>query len=344
MDPELARRLSNVRWQDESTVAFSRHLDLDIMDYLNPPIRTTRKHVTLESVVDGRDVRNIWHTPKGDLQEVVRRSEDGNTSYRVKHQVERPEDLGILAFIFDDECVELDPAGVGNVALRSELVGDDGMLMLFCPGTPMGMMYRVYSGVEALVYCLADAPRAMRDLFRVMEENYQERFRLALRLRADAVVGMDDTSTTVVSPGMFEQHNLELTDERADLAHRAGKLYFHHSCGMIHDLLPLYRETRMDAVHAFTVPPTGDVTVSEGRRLLGDRITIIAGAGPMGGNMDDRNAAADAIREMYCGAEGGDHFIMNLAAYPDKTMEQTRFIVDECRKHMSPSSRLSRPQ
>jgi uroporphyrinogen-III decarboxylase len=90
----------------------------------------------------------------------------------------------------------------------------------------------------------------------------------------DIIVGMDDTSTTLISPDMFDEFNVELTNKRADLIHKYGKFYMHHSCGLIHDLLPIYRKTRMDAVHAFTTPPIGNVLFPESRKLLGDRIAI----------------------------------------------------------------------
>lgn len=332
MDPELAQKMKNVQWQDENTMVFSRYLGVDIMDYLNPPIRVTRNKVTIETHREGRDTTNIWHTPAGDLQEVVRVSEDGNTSYRIKHLVEEPKDLPALAAVFADEKLELDPAGVERVRQRSQAIGDDGMLMFFCPGTPMGMMYRVYSGVAPLIYCYADAPQALADLFKVMEANYQELYRLAATMAADALVGMDDTSTTAISPAMFEQFNMELTDQRTDIAHAAGKLYFHHSCGLIKNLLPIYRQTRMDAVHAYTVPPTGDTRIAD-RHLLGDRIVIIAGAGPMGNDMSDRAAAAAELKGMFEEAGDKKRFIVGISGYPDKTVEQTQFVVNECRKY-----------
>jgi hypothetical protein len=131
---------------------------------------------------------------------------------------------------------------------------------------------------------------------------------------------------------MFEACNLSLTDERTRIAHAHGKLYFHHSCGHIRDLLPLYRRTRMDAVHAFTVPPTGNVRIKDGRRLLGDRITIIAGVKELAGPMDDRAAVRRGIRRMIGEAEPWDHFILGVAAFPHRTMEQTKFVVDCCRE------------
>jgi hypothetical protein len=183
-----------------------------------------------------------------------------------------------------------------------------------------------------LAYLWNDAPSALRDCFTIMERNYLQRLSVGVQSDVDAVVGVDDTSTTAISPTMFEACNMELTDERARRTHAAGKLYFHHSCGLIRDLLPLYRQTQMDAVHAFTIPPTGNVTVSEGRRLLGDRITIISGVKQMEGSMNDLAAVRASIHRMIREGEPWDHFILALAAYPHRTMEQTKFVVECCRE------------
>ncbi len=125
---------------------------------------------------------------------------------------------------------------------------------------------------------------------------------------------------------------MALTNQRVRVAHAADKLYFHHSCGHIRDLLPLYRETNMDAVHGFTIPPVGNVTIAEGRRLLGDRITIFAGVNQLAGPMDELDAVRASIHQMITEAAPWDHFILGIAAYPNRTMEQTRFVVDCCRE------------
>jgi len=334
MEAELAEAMGVVEWCDESTLAFSRHLGIDVMDFFSPPVRVRRRNVAVERTEDSDTHTTTWHTPHGDLREVVRVCRAGRavSSNWTEHPVKGPGDLEAFASIFEDEVIETDDEGLERVARRRALIGDDGMIMLFVEGTPLGMMYRMYSGVATLAYLWADAPRALEDLFSVMERNYLRRLEVAAASQADVLVGMDDTSTTAISPAMFEASNVDLTNRRCRLAHEAGKLYFHHSCGLIRDLLPIYRRTKMDAVHAFTIPPTGDVTVGQGRRLLGEGITIIAGLGQLAGPMHDRAAVAESIRRMILEAEPWDRFILGLAAYPDKTMEETRFIVDCCRE------------
>ena len=333
MEPELETALGEVRWCDEATVTFSRWLGLDIMDYTNPPLRSVRSEVTIESRQDGNATITIWHTPTGELREVRRFAPEIGTSYLTEHLIKGPDDLEAMAFAFRDEQFEIDPTGAAALRARCELIGDDGMMMLFLPGTPMGMLVRVYSGVATLAYLCADCPGELEELFDAMEDSHRRQFELSATLCADALVGMDDTSTTAISPAMFERYCLDYTDHMADAAHAGGKLYFHHSCGLIRNILGLYRQTRMDAVHAFTIPPIGDVFVGEGRRLLGDRIVIIAGLTQLFGDMTDCAAVAASIGRMFEESAPGDHFVLNLAGDPEKGMAETRFIVDECRKH-----------
>jgi hypothetical protein len=335
MDPALAAALGEVHWGDTATVTFSRYLGLDIMDWYGLPMRITRRSVAVEETVAGDVTTRVWHTPQGDLREVIQVCRDPTgavSSNWTEHLVKGPEDLPAFAAIFEDEVIEPDPDAITRARERRKLIGDDGMILGAMDGTPLGMMFRMYSGVATLAYLWADAPEALRDCFAVMEANYLQRLKVGVQSDIDVVVSVDDTSTTAISPDMFEECNLALTDARADAAHAAGKFYFHHSCGLIKDLLPLYRRTKMDAVHAFTIPPVGNVTVAEGRRALGDRITIMAGVNQLAGPMDDRAAVREDIHRMIREAGAGDHFILGAAGYPNRTMEQTRFVVDCCRE------------
>jgi hypothetical protein len=336
MDPELAAALGEVRWGGTATVTLSRYLGLDIMDWFGmPAVRITRRNVEIEQTTEKESTTRLWHTPAGDLREVIRVCQDDTgavSSNWTEHLVKGPQDLAALAAIYEDEVIEPDPAGVEATRERRELIGEDGILLGVMAGTPLSMLVRVYSGVATLAYLWADAPEALKDCLAVMEDSYMRRLAVGVQSEIDVVVTVDDTSTTTISPTMFEACSLAVTDVRAEAAHAAGKLYFHHSCGLIRDLLPLYRRTPMDAVHAFTVPPCGDVTIAQGREGLGEAITIIAGVEPLAGPMDDREAVRAQVHAMATEARDFGPCVLNLAAYPHRTMEQTQFVVDCCRE------------
>ena len=189
MAPELAAAMGTVQWRDENTVRLSRYLGLDIMDYVGEPVRVQRRSVTVESCQQGDDTIETWHTPQGTLTQTRRRCREDGTSYLVEHLVKSPADLPVLAAVFEDETLTLDPDAVARIRQRRELIADDGILQCFIPGTPLGMMYRSYCRVETLAYLYYDAPQALRDLFTIMETNYQTRLKIALQSAADAFVG-----------------------------------------------------------------------------------------------------------------------------------------------------------
>lgn len=332
MGQALAEALREVRWSDESTVHFSRYLGLDIMDLFGAPLRCESRRVTQRRERQGDILVTTWHTPAGELRQVQRYSAGTDLWYTQEHMVKGKEDLPALAEVFADQEFALDPEGVAALRKRRELIGEDGIITMSLPGTPLGQMVRVHAGVETIAYLWADARAELHGLFAVMADNHERQFRLAAQLpEAEALVSMDDTSTTTQSPAMFAEFNLGYTDRLADLCHAAGKIYMHHSCGLIRDLLPLYRQTRMDAVHAFTVPPLGDVTIGEGKAALGPGIAILAGVVQLFGEMSDREKVRDSLEEMFAEA-GEENVAFWLIADPEKDMEETGWVAEECKR------------
>jgi len=336
MDPELAKALANVQWGDESTVVFSRSLGLDIADWCSSRIKECHQQVKVDAQKEenGRII-TTWQTSKGELRRVQQYSVDTGLYYTVEHEVKERDDLARLAGVFEDKDYYLTPEDRELHRARRQLIGDDGIMLCPVSGTPLGQMIRVHAGVETTAYLWADARREMHDLFRVMEEAHHRMVDLALTCENDVIVTVDDTSTTTISPEMFEEFCLGYTDRMVNAVHAVNKFYYHHSCGLIRDLLPLYRQTRMDAVHAFTIPPIGNVTVAEGRKLLGPDITIIAGFSSikLAINSGNRAETARGIETLFRDACPGNRFILNLAPEPCNTMEEMAFIVQESRKY-----------
>jgi hypothetical protein len=110
---------------------------------------------------------------------------------------------------------------------------------------------------------------------------------------------------------MFDRFNVDLTNKRADLCHRHGKLYLHHSCGLIRGLLPIYRKTRMDGVDAFTSPPIGNVGYAEGRNLLGTGYSIRSGLAS-GLYSFDQAAIQRHVMNRFADARKAGHVVLSV--------------------------------
>lgn len=330
MDPELAKAMPPA---EGSTAVLSRHLGLDIMDFFSPPCTLKRHKVKEETLQQPDGWTTLLTTPQGELRQVYKRPGKDGAPYCSEHYVKTAADLPLLASVFEDEELVLDPVAREYVRKRKAQVGDQGLIRGYMPGTPLGMMVRVYAGVETIAYLWADHRQELHRLFQVMEENHLNKFRLQASLGYDILYGTDDTSTTTISPAMFEEFCLGYTDRVVDACHAYGTLYAHHSCGLIHDLLDLYRQTRMDAVEAVYVKPVGNVTLADAKARLGPRITVMAALLELMGNMDDRETAAQSVARMFREAAPGDNIIFEMACEPNKTLADHEFVARECRKH-----------
>jgi len=334
MDPELAKAMPKVKWGDGSTATLSRYLDIDIMDFFGPPVKKNRRNVTVEQITTPNGWGTIYKTPHGELREMYGKVGPEGTRYCQEHLVKSAADFPALADIFEDEEFVLGSDAKEFVQKRKAAIGDQGLARCYMPGTPLGMMVRVYAGVETIAYLWADSRNEMHQLFKVMEENHLRQFRLCASLGYDILYGTDDTSTTTISPAMFEEFCLGYTDRVAEAVHAHGALYAHHSCGLIRNLLDLYRQTKMDAVDALYLKPIGNVdSIAAAKAHLGPRIVVMAALIQLMGNMNDRAAVGASIAQTFRDAAPGDNIIFAIASEPAKKIADHKFIARECKKH-----------
>jgi hypothetical protein len=326
-------------WSGHAAIAYSTLLGIDIAAWTEPPIKVHYKQCFFECKEEGNDTIKVLHTPLGDLREVVRTSEDRSTSYHVEHLIKEAKDLSKFASWCEDKTYTLDDEKSKAVSERANEIGQDGILISALSGTPLGMLIRVFAGPQTVAYLHADAPESLRDVFLVMEKNHAQEFSLCSGSAIDAVLGMDDTSTTTQSPAMFAAYCMDYTDRMAEIVHKHGKFYWHHSCGLIKDLLPLYKKTRMDAVHAFTEPHTGNVWINEGLQALGGTMAIIAGLQLMEKPLTNRSETSEGIKNIFKRALPGNNFILCLTPYQHLTMDEIHWLRDECRKYQKLTSR-----
>ena len=332
MEPGLTASLEGQPdWGPTGIIDFCRTLGLDIMDRVGPPVTSHNDSVVAHSEWEGEVLHNWWETPLGELHERKRRANVTAPYYTIEHALKTGLDLRILAGLFESEQFELDPAGVEALRERRALVGDGGIVTLSMPATPLGNLVRIYAGVEQLAYLHVDRPTELHDLLAVMEDNYLRQMRLAVTLEPEAVISYDDTSTTTISPTMFRDLEAPYINRAAGICHDAGKLYIHHSCGLLRDLLGWYAQTDMDAVDALCVKPIGDVTLAEARRRLGPGITIMASLVQLCQPPGDSETMRRSVEEMLGETAPGDNLVLILFADPRWTMAQTQALA-ECAK------------
>jgi uroporphyrinogen-III decarboxylase len=124
---------------------------------------------------------------------------------------------------------------------------------------------------------MADYPEEMDELIRVMHE---ERLRFLRCLLSpcpyDYIVSVENTSTTLLSPAIFEKYCWRHLNDYGGLIKAAGKSHILHMCGHLKALLPRINELPAVAIEAYTSPPVGNTTIADRVRLC-PRIAVIGG-------------------------------------------------------------------
>ena len=334
MDPELDAALGTIQWGDSSARILDEYLCLDALDACNPPIRLERRGVSEKHTAcdNGRTSTTTYTTSHGELREVQRRAQDDIPSYCTEHLVKSNDDLPALTDLFENATPVVDPAAVDRFRERKVRLGDRGLIFCALQGTPVGMMVRMYSGPETMAYLWADRDDRLRRLFKAMTECHVRQAQLLAELGFDLIYNMDDTSTTCISPAMFEEFCMDYTDRMADAVHARGVFYVHHSCGHIRRLLDLYRQTKMDAVDALNLAPPrgmGDIpALAEAFERLGPNIAILTGLGVRREQLDDE--CASDIRRVFRDAAPGRNIVFSAKG---ATITRMKFLAAECRSH-----------
>jgi hypothetical protein len=314
----------------ETFIPVSKFLGIDEYVFQAPPpfMKYLSGDVKEQHYTEGDINVGKITTHSGEIEE---RRKNG---FLLKPYIETAEDVTVFREYTESWRYKIMPDYVDTIKKMKEMVGENGIIRYYDNGTPLGMMYRVYSNIENIVYLAHDIPDQVNELFGVMENKYLQEMTFVLENapEIDVLVGMDDTSSTLVSPSMFEYFNAELTDKRVEKTEKYGKFYMHHSCGLLRHLLPVYKKTHMHGVDAFCRPPIGDITWDEGRNILGNKICICSGI--LGGlYFPDKETIIRSTREACEDAKAAGFIMLRLASPdPQHSIELIQIALDEARK------------
>jgi hypothetical protein len=194
------------------------------------------------------------------------------------------------------------------------------------------MSVRTYMGVETLAIAYKDSPSALRELLETIAESYYRCYEGIAAMPGDGTINYDDTTTYAISPSMFQELEMPFLNRSADILHGAGKLYVHHACGHVLELLHDFSHTRIDGFDGLAAPPIGNTTVSEARSGLGDGIVIMPFTEEYAMKSNEPATVRGYIRRMFEEAGSPNGFIVNICAPPAGPVESLWLAVDEAKQ------------
>lgn len=306
------------------TLRIQRRLGEDLMDRIGPNVVARDNSALRFTSTDREDgtVVQEWAMPEGTLSGVYRHSPDASTLFLEQHCIKDTRGYEILASVFADTRLRVDPDGVKAVAARLRDIGDEGILYSVGPASPIMDLMRVWVGIEKLVYDLVDHTDTVEHTMDIMAAKaYEEYELLAANTPANAIVFWEDVTSLHLSRTMFRKYALPFYRAVSDICHAHGKIVVLHTCGRFRAFYDLLLESGVDAIDWVTPPETGDVVFAEAQEAFRGRICVMGTVLPSVMRFEGPDAVERHVHEILAGVDTTRGFVLMAPAPMGSPME-----------------------
>ncbi|MBS3766967.1 MAG: hypothetical protein KGY75_02440 [Candidatus Cloacimonetes bacterium] len=321
-----------------SIIDASQELEFDLMERHVPTYSepfgaslelVCTNDVKYESVREEDKIFNRYITPKGTVEEKRVTTEKIKYGFIKKHYIEDIEDLRIYKYVLENlEFKSMKE----EFKKKDKEIGEAGIAVPSAPLTPIQQFLQFLIGLEKTVYMLMDHPEEMQEVLDLIHEKNKECYEIILDYPSDVVIPYEDTSTTVLSPNMYENYCMDYIDEYAELALAKDTKYITHMCGKLSKLIDQLAAGKMDGIDSMCPPTSGDLWPYDAREELGDKKIIIGGIEPASLQKLSVDEVKDYVMDLLKKMQPGYNFILSTGdATPHGTPIKNLWAVAEIR-------------
>lgn len=231
----------------------------------------------IKEEIQENEKRTIYETPMGNLAFIYQYSKDADTWFLREHGVKEEEDFKILTYLKNHTILTPNYERFNHEAKE---LGDDGLMVPeLVPDykSAFQAMVEYWVGTEGIAYALCDYPEAVEEALEAMWRLDMKAVEINAASGAECFITWEDTSTTNISPTMYEKYIAPEINAWCEYLHQHGKLYLQHACGHLKHMLPIMASTKIDAIESISPAPTGNIEMAEARTMLPKRIALIGG-------------------------------------------------------------------
>ncbi len=228
---------------------------------------------------------------------------------------------------------EFEPFDTAPFFAEQEALGEKGLLSPWV-SNPLVCVSHLLRFENFFIWCAQE-----RSLMERLLETACERINTALEYilvkNAGPIIrfgGTEQATPPMMSPEMFDAFVVRYDSRLMELVHRHGKLVHLHCHGKIKAVLEKLVQIGVDATDPVEGPPSGDVTLAQAKRRVGDRMTLI-------GNIQISDFEFLSSGEMYelakrtVMAGGKGRFMLSASDYPlsrmsDRMLDNFKRAVD----------------
>lgn len=222
--------------------------------------------------VDGDQVTG-YITPEGTIAARWRSIGYGAMTGPVEYLIKTIDDLKAYRYFLQNMVYYYADLS-DHFEFEQSIVGDKGVLCDAGIGfTPIQYFLEMLCGVENTYYLMSDAPELFDEVMDMMHQNNKAMLaHIARNSKAEVFSHQENTSSTTMSPAIFERYCLSQLNEYSKIFHNEGKLHVIHMCGKLKKLSHLIAKCECDAITDIAPAPAGDTELWEAKALFGGKL------------------------------------------------------------------------
>ena len=238
-------------------------------------------------------VRHTYETPVGTIWSVTGRNPDDNllSSSPEIPFIKEPPDWKVLTYIFKGMVDAMRP-NYKEMALDQEDLGGNGFTIAVVDKTPFQRAWIEVASIERAVFDAKLEAEEFLEFVKVQEIFHKKAAELTAGCPSPHVLLIDNI-TNVISPQLYRQYCQPYYKFYSDAFKGTDKKLAVHFDGLFRHLKEAMQESTFDIIDSFTVPPIGDVSITEAKEFFPEKQIFV--------NLPPHLARADEkeLREGY---------------------------------------------
>lgn len=266
------------KWRDKNIAEIHEWIGSDYLSYSQLNISKSYPSGTeVRTLKNGNEFITFYEIDGYKLREVTCITDQTGDGHPTEFPIKTKDDISAMIKFYNSQKAFVTKEAVEK---HNESVDRNPDKLFMYPLTPSPLMKLIQEkmGLENFVYMLCDHTELMNELIDSM-------------YRADCAItyiacehsphtyflSTENTSTTLISPQLFEEYCLEHLCGYNNIMARYGKKQILHMCGKLKNILEMIDKIPAVAMEAFTSPTVGDTAIKDGFDKLPNK-TIIGGS------------------------------------------------------------------
>ncbi len=218
--------------------------------------------------------RNTFETPVGEITELLRFNQmDFGACATEENFIKEPRDWAVINFIFGEIIKNLRP-NFDEYNMVDDELGDRGLAYATVEKTPFQRSFVELATPERTFVDFAEEPDEFLEFLELQLILHRKIAEIVRECPAPYIDVMDHI-TDIISPRYYKKFCLPIYQIYKDALKGTGKKLGAHMDGRFGHLKKEIAEAPLDVMESFTVPPVGDVSLTEARELWPDKTLFI---------------------------------------------------------------------